>query len=55
MRGMQAEKLWHNEEQEEWSGKDWDEEVLQVLQKAYASQGDEVISGAVRHALYKIL
>ena len=44
MHTVQAEKLQHNEEQEERSRKTRDEEVLPFLQRAHYAQGNKVIS-----------
>ena len=42
MLGVQAEKLQYNEEQEKRSGQTGNEQVLQILQKAYSSQGNKI-------------
>jgi hypothetical protein len=49
MYGLQAEKLQHHEEQEERSGQNRDEEVLQILPQAHSTQGNEIMRGG---ALY---
>ena len=40
---VQTEKLQHDEEQEKRSGPSGDEQVLQVLQKAYPPQGNQIV------------
>ena len=39
---VQAAQLQHHEEQEERSRQTWNEQVLQILQKAHYSQGNQV-------------
>ena len=41
---MQTAQLQHNEEQEKRSREIGNEEALQILQQAYSSQGDKIIS-----------
>ena len=42
MHGVQAAQLQHDEGQEDASGQNGDEEVLQILPDAHAAQRDEV-------------
>ena len=37
MHRMQPKKLRQEKEQEKWSRQTWNEEILQILQKAYSS------------------
>ena len=43
LHGVQTKKLRHNEKQEERSRQTRDEQVLQILQKAYSAQRNQVI------------
>jgi hypothetical protein len=47
---MQAEKLFDDEKQEEDSGPARIQEILQVLQDAYAAQGDQITGSIVQQA-----
>ena len=44
---MQAEKLQHNQKQEEWSRQTGNEEVLQILPEAHTTQRNEVRRNAM--------
>ena len=43
MYGMQAAQLQHDKRKESSSRQNGNQEVLQILQEAYAAQGDEII------------
>lgn len=51
---MQAEKLWHYQEQEKRSGQVGNEQILQVLSQAHSTQGNQIISLAAADVPIKI-
>ena len=53
MHGVQAAQLQHDEEQEEFTRQIRDEQILQILQKAYSSQRKQVNVRSLSNQLMK--
>ena len=49
LHGVQTAQLQHDEKQEKQPRTPGDEQVLQILQEAYAPQGNKITTGGKRH------